>query len=200
MPSLDAIMFLHPKKSQIDVVQAVGRVMRKAEGKKLGYVIIPVTVAPGVSPEKALNDNEKYKVVWQIVNALRTHDERLDRKVNMLSLGEDVSDKIEILTMSAERDATTATTEDVSKKKQRKKVEDDEVVINIDEDDTKKDDDKPSAEEQMSFELDDLSQAIKAKIVQKCGTRDYWENWASDISKIAEAHINRLNSLLVKKF
>ena len=60
VPSLDAIMFLHPKKSQIDVVQAVGRVMRKAEGKDLGYVIIPVTVAPGVSPEKALNDNEKY--------------------------------------------------------------------------------------------------------------------------------------------
>ena len=53
--------------------------------------------------------------MWQIVNALRTHDERLDRKVNMLSLGEDVSDKIEILTMSAERDATT-TTEDVSEK------------------------------------------------------------------------------------
>ena len=76
-------MFLHPKKS-IDVVQAVSRVMRKAEGKKLGYVIIPVTVAPSVSPEN-LNDNEKYKVVWQIVNALRTHDERLDRKVNMSS-------------------------------------------------------------------------------------------------------------------
>jgi predicted helicase len=63
VPSLDAIMFLHPKKSQIDVVQSVGRVMRKAEGKDLGYVILPITIAPGVSPEKALNDNEKYKVV-----------------------------------------------------------------------------------------------------------------------------------------
>ena len=172
--------------------------MRKAEGKDLGYVIIPVTVAPGVSPEKALNDNEKYKVVWQIVNALRTHDERLDSKVNMLSLGEDVSDKIEIVTMSAEQDATTAKVEDVAKKKPAKK-KDDDVVIDIDEDDTKKDDDKPSAEEQMSFELDDLSQAIKAKIVQKCGTRDYWENWASDIAKIAETHISRLNALLVKQ-
>lgn len=199
VPSLDAIMFLHPKKSQIDVVQAVGRVMRKAEGKDLGYVIIPVTVAPGVSPEKALNDNEKYKVVWQIVNALRTHDERLDSKVNMLSLGEDVSDKIEIITMSAEQDATTAKVEDVAKKKPRKKKDDDNVVIDTDEDDTKKDDDKPSAEEQMSFELDDLSQAIKAKIVQKCGTRDYWENWASDIAKIAKDHINNLNKILVNK-
>ena len=108
VPTLDAIMFLHPKKSQIDVGQAVGRVMRKAEGKDLGYVIIPVTVAPGVAPEKALNDNENYRVVWQIVNALRTHDERLDSKINMLSLGEDVSDKIDIMSISSEREAVTA--------------------------------------------------------------------------------------------
>ncbi len=196
VPSLDAIMFLHPKKSQIDVVQAVGRVMRKAEGKDLGYVIIPVTVAPGISPEKALNDNEKYKVVWQIVNALRTHDERLDSKVNMLSLGEDVSDKIQIVTMSAEQDATTAKVEDVKKKKQQKDKEDD-VVININNDDLEKEDKKTSAEEQMSFELDDLSQAIKAKIVQKCGTRDYWENWANDIAKISQNHINKINKILL---
>jgi predicted helicase len=198
VPSLDAIMFLHPKKSQIDVVQAVGRVMRKAEGKDLGYVIIPVTVAPGVAAEKALNDNEKYKVVWQIVNALRTHDERLDSKVNLLGLGEDVSDKIEVITMSAEQDATTAKVEDVNKKKSKKDREED-VVINVDETVEKNDEDTISTEEQMSFELDDLSQAIKAKIVQKCGTRDYWENWASDIASIAKQHINNLNSILVKK-
>ena len=54
VPSLDAIMFLHPRKSQIDVVQGVGRVMRKAVGKDLGYVILPITVAPGVTPEKHL--------------------------------------------------------------------------------------------------------------------------------------------------
>ncbi|MDP6642554.1 MAG: helicase-related protein, partial [Rhodospirillales bacterium] len=89
VPSLDAIMFLHPRKSQIDVVQSVGRVMRKAEGKDLGYVIIPIAVAPGISPERALNDNKKYQVVWQILNALRAHDERLDRDINKLSLGEE---------------------------------------------------------------------------------------------------------------
>ncbi len=196
VPSLDAIMFLHPKKSQIDVVQAVGRVMRKAEGKDLGYVIIPVTVAPGVAPEKALNDNEKYKVVWQIVNALRTHDERLDSKVNLLGLGEDVSDKIEIVSMTAEEDATTAKVEDVSKRKPKKDNSQDQVININDINDEKKDNDT-NQEEQMSFELDDLSQAIKAKIVQKCGTRDYWENWASDISNIATKHINNLRSILV---
>ncbi|MDP7197976.1 MAG: N-6 DNA methylase, partial [SAR202 cluster bacterium] len=51
----------------------------------------------------------------------------------------------------------------------------------------------------MAFEIGDLSQAIKAKIVDKCGTRDYWENWATDIAKIAQRHISRLNTILVKK-
>ena len=48
VPALDAILFMHPRKSQIDIVQAVGRVMRKAEGKTLGYVILPVVVPAGV--------------------------------------------------------------------------------------------------------------------------------------------------------
>ena len=48
--------------------------MRRAEGKKMGYVILPVEVPAGVEPEKALDDNEKYRVVWQILNALRAHD------------------------------------------------------------------------------------------------------------------------------
>ena len=46
MPALDAILFLHPRKSQIDVVQSVGRVMRRAPGKKMGYVILPVASRP----------------------------------------------------------------------------------------------------------------------------------------------------------
>jgi predicted helicase len=70
VPSLDAIIFLHPKKSQIDVVQAVGRVMRKAEGKQYGYVILPIAVPAGKSAEEALADNKNYKVVWQVLQAL----------------------------------------------------------------------------------------------------------------------------------
>ena len=70
VPALDAILFLHPRKSQIDVVQSVGRVMRRAEGKNMGYVILPIGVPAGIPAEQALNDNEKYRVVWQILNAL----------------------------------------------------------------------------------------------------------------------------------
>ena len=58
VPSLDAILFLQPRKSQVDVVQAVGRVMRKKEDKDCGYVILPVVIPEGTDPVAALNDNK----------------------------------------------------------------------------------------------------------------------------------------------
>lgn len=198
VPALDAIMFLHPRKSQIDVVQSVGRVMRKAEGKKLGYVILPITVAPGVSAEKALNDNERYQVVWQILNALRAHDERFDSTINRIGLGEDVSDRIEIIdgTSTSELEATTAVIEDVTSKAKKKEDSEDDTDTNLGgEDETEEEESKEP--EQLSFTLTDLSQAIKAKIVEKCGTRDYWENWASDIARIAEKHVARINTIVL---
>jgi predicted helicase len=195
VPALDAIMFLHPRKSQIDVVQSVGRVMRRAENKDMGYVILPITIAPGVSPEKALNDNEKYKVVWQILNALRAHDERFDSTINRIGLGEDVSDRLEIVGVGAseELEATTAVVEDV-KSKPKPKEETEEEIIGYGEEDPVEAAQEP---EQLAFVLNDLSQAIKAKIVDKCGTRDYWENWASDIAKIAKQHITRINAIVL---
>ena len=80
-------------------------------------------------------------------------------------------------------------------KKQRKKVEDDEI-ININSK-NQEIDGKNLQDEQMTFELDDLSQAIKAKIVKKCGTRDYWENWATDISEIAKKHITEISKIVL---
>src|SRR5437763_1940420 len=76
VPALDAVLFLNPRKSQIDVVQSVGRVMRKAHGtgKKYGYIILPIGIPAGVEPDEALNHNENYKVVWQVLQALRAHD------------------------------------------------------------------------------------------------------------------------------
>ena len=56
VPTLDAVLFLNPRKSQVDVIQAVGRVMRRAEGKEFGYIILPVAVPSGCSPEQALSD------------------------------------------------------------------------------------------------------------------------------------------------
>ena len=188
VPALDAVMFLHPRKSQIDVVQAVGRVMRKAEGKKLGYVILPIAVAPGISPEKALNDNERYRVVWQILNALRAHDERLDGTINQIRLGEDVSDRIDIVDITAVVEDVRKKTESQGKKKGK---------VNLGESVASEESPPEVAEPEQLALITDLSQAIKAKIVEKCGTRDYWENWASDIAEIAKKHIIRINSIVL---
>ena len=86
VPSLDAVMFLSARNSQVDVVQSVGRVMRKAPGKNYGYIIIPVVVPSDVEAHKALDDNERYKVVWTVLNALRAHDDRFNATVNKLEL------------------------------------------------------------------------------------------------------------------
>lgn len=84
VPSLDAVVFLQPRDSQVDVVQAVGRVMRKAHGKQFGYVVLPVVIPADTSPEEALEDRKEYKVVWQVLNALRSHDDRFNDMINHL--------------------------------------------------------------------------------------------------------------------
>ena len=95
IPALDAIMFLNPRKSEIDIVQSVGRVMRKAPGKKFGYVILPVVIPGDVSPDEALDQNENYRVVWQVLQALRAHDDEFNAIVNSLDLNKK-SDKISV--------------------------------------------------------------------------------------------------------
>ena len=89
VPGLDAIAFLSPKNSFVEIVQAIGRVMRKAEGKQFGYVIIPVVIPEGLKPEEVLADNKRFKVVWQILAAIRSHDDgfhTLDNKVDILRI------------------------------------------------------------------------------------------------------------------
>ncbi|MEB0000529.1 DEAD/DEAH box helicase family protein [Cryobacterium sp. RTS3] len=97
VPALDAVMFLNPRDSVVDVVQSVGRVMRKLDGKKYGYVILPIAVPGDVEPEVALADNKKYKVVWQVLQALRAHDERFDAMVNKIDLTKSTEDKLSII-------------------------------------------------------------------------------------------------------
>jgi predicted helicase len=195
VPALDAIMFLHPRKSLIDVVQSVGRVMRRAEGKKMGYVILPVGVPAGVEPEVALRDNERYRVVWQILNALRAHDERFDGTINQASLGQDVADRIEIVGVTRESEELKSITHEVTELPTRKAQpqaglgrggDDSDIVI-----------EGPSAEQYELF-IDEFSKAIMAKIVKKCGTRDYWEDWATNIAEIAQRHISRISGILAK--
>jgi predicted helicase len=195
VPALDAIMFLHPRKSQIDVVQSVGRVMRRAPGKKMGYVILPVGVPAGVPPEQALNDNEKYRVVWQILNALRAHDDRFDATINKASLGQDVSSQIEIIGITADSEelkAVTATVQDLPTRTKKPGS----GIGTGGAGERSGDGDSLPQQTEMSFAVDEFSRAIMAKIVKKCGTRDYWEDWAVNIAEIAKNHITRLTGIL----
>ena len=78
VPSLDAVAFLDARDSQVDVVQAVGRVMRKAPGKRFGYIIVPVVVEPGSDVGGALmRGTEGYQTVGRVLRALQAHDGRL---------------------------------------------------------------------------------------------------------------------------
>ena len=86
VPSLDGVIFLNPRKSVVDVVQSVGRVMRSAKGKDYGYVILPVAIPAGIKYNEAMNDNKTFKVVWEVLNALRSHDEEFAREINKLIL------------------------------------------------------------------------------------------------------------------
>ncbi len=194
VPALDAILFLHPRNSQIDVVQAVGRVMRKASGKRMGYVILPVGVPPGVSADAALADNRKYRVIWQILNALRAHDERFDAVINQVGLGQDVGDRIAIVDGKepaglAELEAVTAKVEDMPG---RSRVPGSGIGTGGGTESERKD----SGQQSWPMVIDDFSRAVMAKIVEKCGTRDYWEDWATDVAAIAERHVTRITGLV----
>lgn len=100
VPSLDAVLFLTPRGSQVDVVQSVGRVMRLAPNKKQGYVILPVVIPAGVSPEQAMEDNKTYRVVWQVLNALRSHDDRFDAMINKLEFNGRDTNKMEVIAVT----------------------------------------------------------------------------------------------------
>ncbi len=100
VPSLDAVLFLTPRRSQVDVVQSVGRVMRLSPGKKQGYVILPVVIPAGVEPSQALDDNKTYKVIWQVLNALRSHDDRFDAMINKLEFNGKDSRKMEVISVA----------------------------------------------------------------------------------------------------
>jgi len=84
VPTLDGVAFIDPRRSQVDVVQAVGRAIRKAEDKTLATIVIPVFVAEhGVDPVDALESGE-FDRVWQVVRALRDHDEDLAQEIDEL--------------------------------------------------------------------------------------------------------------------
>ena len=82
VPTLDAALFMSPKHSAIDIVQQVGRVMRKAPGKTHGYIVVPILLAEGDTARDALRKSEDYATIIKVVRALRSHDDNIDQLIN----------------------------------------------------------------------------------------------------------------------
>ncbi|MBF0758815.1 DEAD/DEAH box helicase [Ligilactobacillus murinus] len=176
VPNLDAVIFLSPKKSQVDIVQAVGRIMRKFEGKEYGYIILPVVIDTNSDPVAVLDNNDRYKEVWQVLNALRSTDERFEAEINKLELNKKKSGRINVI--GTNTSPNEAVTEDNGKN-----IENGEgnqpVQLELDLD-----------------EMSDLEQAFYGRIVKKVGDRRYLEDWSKDVAEIAKRHITKINDLI----
>ncbi|MBS0948594.1 DEAD/DEAH box helicase [Levilactobacillus brevis] len=171
VPNLDAIIFFAPKKSQIDIVQAVGRIMRKYKDKEYGYIILPVVVPSGQNPDTVLDDNKTYQAVWQVLNALRSIDERFEATVNKL---------------------------DLNKKKPRNL---NVIGVGGAPEDPLDSPDGGHMPEQTELELNwhEIQDAIYGRIVKKVGDRRYLEDWTADVQKLAERHIRWIKNLIDDK-
>ena len=167
VPSLDAVIFMASRNSQIDVVQSVGRVMRTAPNKKYGYIIIPIMIPAGVEPEEALEDNKRYAVIWTVLNALRAHDDRFDAEINRINLNNNKGDRIKVVGIP----------DDIA--------DEDGNPIG-----------SPNQPDLPLAELQELQSVIYAKMVQKVGSKRYWVQWAQDVAKIAQRYIQRINHLI----
>ena len=186
VPALDAVLFLTPRNSQVDVVQSVGRVMRNAPGKNRGYVILPVVIPAGVEPHDALSDNKTYAVVWQVLQALRSHDDRFDAMINKLELNGPDPQKMEVIAVCG-KVPTKVTKSCAAGKKIPPKGSQTLGATPL----------TPGAvQPALPFEIGEIEKAIYAKVVQKCGNRHHWEDWAGDIAKIARTHIDRITGIL----
>ncbi len=174
VPNLDAIIFLSPRKSQVDIVQAVGRIIRKFEGKDYGYIILPIVIPAGETPETILDNNKSYDVVWQVLNALRSVDERFEATINKLELNKKKPKNIQIIGVGSAPDDPSINTGDGT-------------YIN-----------EPQAPYQTELELEweAVEGAIYGKIVQKVGDRRYLEDWSKDVADIARRHIQGINIVL----
>jgi predicted helicase len=191
VPALDAVLFLTPRNSQVDVVQSVGRVMRNAPGKKRGYVVLPVVIPAGMEPHEALNDNQTYKVVWQVLQALRSHDDSFDAMVNKLDLIGSDPRKMEVIAITDKVEKKAKKALGTSNGKAGK------GQYGIGEKRAKYDTEGQMTQQaELAYEVGEIEKAIYAKIVDKCGNRHHWEDWANDIAKIARTHIDRIQGIL----
>ncbi len=171
VPALDSIVFFDGKSAMVDIIQAVGRVMRKAKHKKKGYIILPIALEE--SEIKNLNEainNTNFKNIWKVLKALRSHDPSLVDEATF-------REKIKVFGSNDEN-----------------KEDDEESQENT----TQKD---PKQAQKTLFDailLQDLADAMYNVMPTKLGDRNYWENFAKKTGKIARTLNERLKNIFDK--
>ena len=170
VPALDAVIFLSPRKSQVEVVQTVGRVMRRAPGKKRGYVILPLVVDNLGDIDNALSRSDKFACIWQVLKALKAinpNDVIVDGALEKLS------SRIEVVcvnhnTIDRKRTPGGGGSPDPKPKP-------DPVPVQI-----------PLIDEMFEFKVEST---IKSAIIKKLGNRREWEEWAEDVAEICKNQV-----------
>lgn len=177
VPALDAVVFLEPRSSELDITQAVGRVMRKAAGKQKGYIVIPVVI-----PEHEFDTEDEdarlahvdeilrssdFKAVWQVARALRSHDERIDYWLNNPQAAQQAK-TFRFHTTSFRADSEP----DLSSK------------------DGKAPQVSPKTYEQLTLALHDN---FASMLVAKCGDREMYPRWGEKAARICETIRKRVS-------
>lgn len=179
VPALDSVLFLSSRNSQVDVVQSVGRVMRNFRKgqpgeKKYGYIIIPIVVPSDVKPEDALDNNVYFSTVWNILNALRSHDDHFNAEVQKIALNKNKASKVIVGGPGIGHNAID-NSQDTHDAQQ---IENAEIA------------------KQLELRFGEMQSGIYAKLVEKCGDRLYWENWSKKVGLIAHKFIERISKLV----
>lgn len=173
VPALDSIVFFDGKSAMVDIIQAVGRVMRKAKNKKRGYIILPIALEESEikNLDEAVN-NTNFKNIWKVIKALRSHDPSLVDEATF-------KEKIKIFGSNDESNP-----------------DDDEE---LQKDKTEQSD--PKQAQKTLFDailLQDLANAVYNVMPTKLGDRNYWENFAKKTGNIARTLNNRLKIIFEK--
>ncbi len=168
VPALDSIVFFDGRSAMVDIIQAVGRVMRKSEGKEIGYIILPIVISEDEikNLDKAVN-NTKFKDIWNVLKSLRSHDPSLvDEAV--------FREKIKIV-LSDDTDRTT----NLNEQDEALKEEQNQTLFDI-------------------ITLNSLANAVYNVIPTKLGDKGYWESFSAKTAKIVETLNLRLKDIFAK--
>lgn len=186
IPALDAVLFLSPRTSMVEVVQTVGRVMRRAPNKNMGYVILPIVVLDNEDASAVLSKNTGYKTVWQVLCALRAHDDRIGADLQLGALGKPMHN-MEIRCYREFKEKTAALSPGEKARFQSN-------IGSYDESHSKGE--GKSNAVQKDFFFAEYSKKICAKAVEKVGDRKYWESIAKDIAIMVEKLIANIKAIL----